>query len=597
MPERGQNIKGPGEFGGSESERGRVVLESGVQLRTCAIAFWSLLFSLPHVGEAVAQCEPGEPAIPVPMSLWPEDLRPSPTPRAMNQLPDDRDSTDYLTTTIPGVWTGHELFESVAVVGERLFVAYNAGISVWDIEGNQDMPRQLTYREGWQDHWLDFREPGEADSFITDISALPLDDGGALVVVGGESPISSAIWRYEDGAGLTQLYQGEGDGVHAVDLVRFGGRYYAFVATINGVSILNVSAAMEGEPCLETWGSGSCPGVYVGELPGILRSYSSAAYVYEDDAGEHLLFASANLSAPGVQLYEISDADRPESATEKTVGFGAVANGIDLFEADGEPYLGLARYVARPGSSEATIEVYALRECLGSNCSLDAAVTASPSYDITGGRRTLRHSFDDRDTTDPSDDEHFLYLGYHRIPASPPDSERLVHLGGLREGGVTRGLTDGGPTYADECTAEDVGYWGWYYRTADNGLRNMAPRTGIFVHDRFYRVARAIFDVHTWTRPELVIAGDDAGTGGDAGILDAGAPVDAAQMTRDAGSSADASRDAGMGNEPGGCACKLMRNQRGGSGPTRGQLLFLMGCVLFLRRRGVRRTTMARHDS
>jgi hypothetical protein len=51
--------------------------------------------TLASVGPASAQdCSPSSPAFPVPATLRPDALRPAPTPRPNDQLPDNRDSTD-----------------------------------------------------------------------------------------------------------------------------------------------------------------------------------------------------------------------------------------------------------------------------------------------------------------------------------------------------------------------------------------------------------------------------------------------------------------------------------------------------------------------
>ena len=88
----------------------------------------ALALGVLYAGSAQAgPCEGQSPALPVPMELWTDAMRPAPTQLANDQLPDTRDSTDYITQTIPGLQTGHEQFSGVVSVGGTLFVAYNAG--------------------------------------------------------------------------------------------------------------------------------------------------------------------------------------------------------------------------------------------------------------------------------------------------------------------------------------------------------------------------------------------------------------------------------------------------------------------------------------
>ncbi|NJK42648.1 MAG: hypothetical protein HC937_02930, partial [Aquincola sp.] len=73
----------------------------------------------------LAQCGPNSPAFPVPqfrnaVELWPTGFQPV-LPGL--QLPEIRDSTQYISLTHPNQQAGHELFRGMDIAGNHLFVA------------------------------------------------------------------------------------------------------------------------------------------------------------------------------------------------------------------------------------------------------------------------------------------------------------------------------------------------------------------------------------------------------------------------------------------------------------------------------------------
>ena len=446
----------------------------------------------------------------------------------MNQLPDNRDSTDYITQTIPGLLTGHEQFSGVVAVNDFLFVAYNGGFSAWDPSNDPDNPGRVAVRDGWAGHWLEFALPGEADTLVIDIAAEPLSggevDGDVLVAVAGRDLSSIALWHFDvETREFTPLYQGTNNSQYTVDTATYNGRVYVFGGASNGVWVYDASAALEGEPCVEDLNAPSCPGVSLGRLADTGNTFNVSAQSFARDGSEHLLVAAQRLfpSEDTLRLYELSDPSAPQQAELRSGDYGGVANGVQLFAKDEQPYLGVANYVAAGDPASVSAEVYALDACLGAACSLTSPVASSAPKALRLGRKTLHHSLDDRDNADPSDDEHFLYVAPYQSGAVEAQEEYIFHLRGLSpdpgQNEEITTLTSGGPTYLDACLNEEVGYFGWGYSTHEFGLRNVGPSAGVFLKDRFYRAAGGVFDIHIWTRTDPVMPepGDGDGDPGD----------------------------------------------------------------------------------
>jgi len=537
-------------------------------------------------------CTPSSPALPVPSTLWPDTLRPAPTPRPNNQLPDNRDSTDYITTTIPGMDTGHELFESVAAYGDYLFVAYNAGIQVWSIKNDPDIPARLTARDGWKPgHWLDFPNMGEADSFLQDIAIAPFADGTLLVAVAALDPVGVSLWHFDPADNtLVQLYQGKHDHFQSVTAVAADDSVLVFAATRNEVMAFDANAALDVGPCVESLSAPSCGNVSRGAVAGIATSRFVAARTFDVGSTRHVMLASTDAAQHGaeVELYEIADPSSPTVADLRYSGISEMGMGVALFEKDQHAYLAVVDHTSGTATVNNQLKIHAIDECLEAPCTLDSPVWASDVFPSRAPTKTLRHSVDDRATADPSDDEHFLYMGFATTTLSGENAERLYHLRDLQPSPPNDGISElaaGGPTYRDNCSDEDVGYWGWYYPGNEDGLRNFSPRTGVFVRNRFYRAARGVFDIHIWTRTEVPEPPVDAGV--DAGLPEAG-PSEAGVPAVDGGADAKpladaASSDAAAGpsgtpasDADGGCGCALVGRDKVASWLPAGLLLALL---------------------
>ena len=150
--------------------------------------------------------------------------------------------------------------------------------------------------------------------------------------------------------------------------------------------------------------------------------------------------------------------------------------GVALFEKDQHAYLAVVDHTSGTATVNNQLKIHAIDECLEAPCTLDSPVWASDVFPSRAPIKTLRHSVDDRATADPSDDEHFLYMGFATTTLSGENAERLYHLRDLQPSPPNDGISElaaGGPTYHDNCSDEDVGYWGWSVGTR---LRLGCPR-------------------------------------------------------------------------------------------------------------------------
>lgn len=451
-------------------------------------------------------CSGQTPAFAVPESLWLDGLfRPGETDLPGNQLPPERDSTDWISLTVPGFSSGHEIFESLDVAGDYLYVAYNAGFSIWDISGvNAEDPERIKVRDGW--HFSDCELDPDCGPFLSfpsglklaflveDIDVLP-DPGSSnvYIAVSGDNPVGMSLWQFDTATqNLTPIYQDTTRASRQVRLAsisagRGGTTVYAFSSYGNGLAVYDLSQALAIAPCLEETGS-DCPGVYLGNL----GSISTGRYldVLQRPSGELLVAtANGNLSSQGLELWQIDDPSTPGAADQLFSGLDNRTFGTALFSYEGNDYLAA---LERDGSVN-VVKIFNINECSGGPCSLGA-----PVFDGASVPPRLSDQFLTFSTTGGTP---FLY---HGLVAGLGGAkvEQLLNLTTLgRPGQSITEMTDGGPTYFDVCTQDDLDYWPWYYPGNDFGLSNMSPRVGKFNPDTnfFYRAAGGILDVHVYS--------------------------------------------------------------------------------------------------
>ncbi len=440
--------------------------------------------------------------------LWPEDLRPG---LPGQSLPAGRNSTGWIGLTIPGAATGHELFHSLDVAGDHLFVAYNAGLQVWDVAGEQaEDPLFRAAADGWLGDFLEFPSPSEVDFYTTDVAAIiPAPEGSdVLVAVSASTAVGVSIWRFTPPSTLAQLYQDLGNNSRHIRTAEIGGTAYAFAAGPGGVSVYDLSAAAAlASPCLDTGGS-VCPGVYLGDV----GTMTSGRYADVIERGGNLYLAASDgsaIGALGLEIWELADPATPASAVLKLSGLDTDTRGPALFEHQGSYYLAV---VEREGDRH--IRIFDASTCLDADgCSaLGAPLVAITPKQAGGADHYLTFS--------TSGGTPFLHHGVATPVLDGTRVELLLDLTTLGASNLVTEITDGGGTYFDAGTGNTVDYWGDYYAGNTHGLNNFQPRIGRFNGDHFYRAAMGILHVHV--RPGAIFS--DGFESGDAGAWSSQSP-------------------------------------------------------------------------
>lgn len=445
-------------------------------------------------GDSVACNTPGA------IQLWPDNFRPGGMTRGGEVhppvLPESRDSTQRVAgTTVPGSRSGHELFKSLSIVDDRIYVAYNAGLQVWNLDPDPEDPTMIADRDGWLGHFLTFPPVSEQLTFVEDIAAIdPGPTQNDLIFLSGKEPVGPSIWEW-NGTNFVQHYQDEGTTSRQVRVVEVGNVVYGLTATDDGVVVYNLTAASNlSSPCLDDQGTHFCgTNVYRGEIPGM----TLGRYLDVIVSSGKLYVATTDGFFRPIQIWELPDPNQPSTAIERFdgsgVGFGA--RGPAFFEYNNDTYLAFTQ--------NHKIKIYDVDDCLDSNgcsalgaCKLSGGACEIPISDWSSSEQYVTYS--------ESNGTPFLYYGGTPLNIEGPRVEKLVDVSQLGAANPSfPAMTDNGGSYTDPCNGLQVDYWGDYYPKNDNGLRNFYPRMGKFRGGYFYRVAQTLFDVHV--REDVVI--------------------------------------------------------------------------------------------
>ncbi len=402
------------------------------------------------------------------------------------RLPVERDSTQWTSTTIPGFGSGHELFHSLDIVGNRLYVAYNAGLQAWNINGNlAEDPQRLAIADGWRGDFFTPFQTGKNDFLIDDVAAVSLGGNQNLIALSGRQGVGLSVWKHT-GASTTfeQRYQDPATSVRRLRIAEHNERLYAFAGGTFGVFVYDLSETLEGFPCRDSAGT-ICPGAYRG------RVTTQVSSVYVDIIQRDGTIYVANSSGIGfpLQIWEVGDPafpSDPETTKLKYAGLGG-ALGEAFFEIEGVFYLAVVEWI----NTSWRIQIYDVTSCLDDDGCSTLPEVWSTALEQEGATRLLTYS--------TSNGKPFLYYGTQAASLGGTKVEQLLDLSQFPAS--VREITDdpGGAdrTYFDkDCKDSEVDYWGDYYPSNGNGLRNVSPRVGKFKDKYFYRAAFGILDVH-----------------------------------------------------------------------------------------------------
>lgn len=455
-------------------------------------------------------CSGNSPAFVVDEDLWLTNFfRPGLTDLPGNRIPPERDSTDWGSLTIPGANSGHELFWAVDVLGDHLFVAYNAGLQVWNIrETGGELPRaenpnRITLKDGWRGEFLSFPEPGEDDFFVEDIDVIEGPGSTVYVAISGRFPVGMSVWKFDtNNETLTTLYQNSNRSSRQVRLVdasatNNGSQIYAISSRENAVEVFDITRADQIDPCNDDQSTSNveCPGVYRGNVDSSSANLTAGGYldVMKLPSGEVYIGVSDGTTAAslGLDLWQVN-LQTPQDSIRRFSGLDTRTFGLAFFSQPSGLEGGGTNYylgaIERDGSSN-WIRIFDVSNCLTSNCSTLPRVGQQIDRPASLARQFLTYS--------TSNGTPFLYYGLVSPSIIGPKLELLLDVSNINN---LKEITTGGPTYLDICSDQEIGYWGWYYSRNEFGFDNFTPTIGKFHPTRnyFYRAAVGMWDVHVW---------------------------------------------------------------------------------------------------
>ena len=524
-----------------------------------ALAFLAFLgLALLSLPAWAGVCSSDSPATPVPqfdedlapgVSLWPLDpvtgdirLQPAGLPEGITRddvpvLPANRDSSDYVTLTIPGEWSGHELFMDVAAADSRtqgapvsdwVVMAYNSGVEVWDVATDPASPILLDQRDGWglpfgPGEWAVFPPGGEQDTFVQAVDVVEEADRLIIGIAATEST-GFSVWLFDKLSGdLEQVYQDPFNIIaYDVSLVTDpDGKIYAFVTDTGtagddgGIKVYDVSAAAAGPLCVEPGGGHTC-GVFTGEMADLPKARHVSTLVVD---GETYVAASdgKQITNPlDLEIWQVADPQNPAAAPAgssslKFAGLGDRVSAPQLFTYNGAHYLALVEDVgASPYPDQ--MRIHEIGDCLDA----DGCAGLGPAL----ATETIKNSFptDHFLNVSFSSGLPFLYYGMQTTGLFGDGWERLFELELLPStfaADTLPELTDGGGTYIDPCNGEAVGYFGDYYVGNEYGISRFNPRHAVFNGVYLFRAGLSVFDVHHRRSVSTTIIFSDGFESGD----------------------------------------------------------------------------------
>ncbi|NJO55670.1 MAG: hypothetical protein HC834_04125 [Rhodospirillales bacterium] len=274
------------------------------------------------------------------------------------QLDARRDSTDYITQTLPSHFWGHELYKGVDILDDHLYVAYSAGLQVWDIGGaNAERPDFLDYVDGWEGHFLSWHDNPEFDSFNEDVAVARYSPNQVVIALSGRLPsVGFSIWLYNESTeSLTRVYQNNLlNSTEVAMLKHTNGKYYALAAHFDGVQVIDVDKAIERAPCLDnsTTPQVDCVGVDLGKIGTMTRG--KHLDVMQTASGKIFVSASdaSNSGAVKVDLYELTNPSSPSTAVLKISGLSSYSFGTAMFEQAGHYYMAAIERVSSTNNAQ-----------------------------------------------------------------------------------------------------------------------------------------------------------------------------------------------------------------------------------------------------
>ncbi|MCB1058012.1 MAG: PKD domain-containing protein, partial [Acidobacteria bacterium] len=421
-------------------------------------------------GNACTYAACASPARGVPSGLWGE-LRPT----DMGMLPANRDSTDFdggSSFEINPYWLNLDVEQGY------VFAATTMRVQIWDVQSSPASPT-LKFDRGINSAGLIWAADGHAFWVFEDVDAPPNKTDRMAIV--GRYGVGIAIYDTSDKMNPSIKYQDNGPGAtpsrnaKAVYATTIGGVDYAFIAADaqGGVYAYNMTAAMNlPVRCNEKQPGGTvCPGVYLGKI----GSRTSANFI--DGAGDYIV-VSSKFSPKGIEIWKVTNPAAPQLVMSGLTSDSIY--GVAMWKSGASYYLAL-----RTGGSTGQGRIYNVSCIANGSCSPGSPIwtQSMPSngdpqvtYSVGSGNTPYVYFGDSNYCLSGNQNE---WLFDVTSPSNPVD---ITPPGTINDGG------------------EQVSYWGWYYRqNGVHGFNRIAPRSGKFYNNFFYRAAHGIFDVHERT--------------------------------------------------------------------------------------------------
>ena len=437
------------------------------------------------------------------------------------RIPLDRDSSDWTSLTQTTAAQGHEMFESLEVLGDYLYVLYNGGFIIYDIGTDPERPKKIDslQKDIWDGSYTD-GDPypyGEDDFLAHAIDVFPIAGTSEVIIaVSGRNAVGVSFWKFNTSARtLDQIFYSNGysGSTRSIRLVEHNGTLYAFGAKSNSVDVFDVSQALSLGSCKEditAHGEGDrCPDVYLGNLGDI--GYSAYVDVLTVEDRLYAITSQGSQASSPTEFWHVTNPSQPDNETPLAQMINQRVKGLEFFTHQGSHYLAWVK-LGGSGSTN-TIEVFNI-----DNCVQAGATTCDFTNPVWSYSDIPPYTSPQQITYSESNGIPFLHYGVNANGGQGKHYDQLFDITtlGTSEQNI-REITDGGPMYPDRCADEDIGYWGWYYIGNEFGINNFVPHMGKFNNNNyFYRAALGIVDVHVFNPEaydESTNSGNDPGQG------------------------------------------------------------------------------------
>jgi PKD repeat protein len=416
------------------------------------------------------------PAKPAPASLWGELQPVDPSP-----LPAERDTTNFNEATQN--YASRNWFNAVDIENGWVLAGLAHGIGIWDARTNPAAPTYITARRWGPNQAFPYIPAGESSKIVfggidapegNDRVAAIVGYNGAGILVFDLSDKTSPKPVYQD-------YEKTGESVYAVNI---GGTNYAYFSSTSGLFIYNLDRAVASNGCFESGTVSSCAGVRVGQV-----STPGTPY-FVHGVGNYLVVSYG--ASRGFQIYDISNPTVPQlrlSAFQGTTG--RPVQGVAMWQEGSTLYMA-ARLGITKTIPKAETAIFNVSCVQGGACSLGSPLWIK-NLDSNSGSEYITFS---RSGTRP-----YIYVGGDGSCASDSGEIAREWLFDVSTPSAPDEVSVGTSTavtrkYNGIDVSKQVNYWTWYYRASATGFNLMAPRTGKFIGEYFYRAGRSLMDIH-----------------------------------------------------------------------------------------------------